>query len=320
MTVLKSDSSTWGFPKGSPDFILFECSSSTAIAPKSKSALWRQTGGFCVVKPALQQGPKSKDPKVVKPLVCQAADYARLHLSARPFQLFSVGLLIFGSEFCVAIFDHAGVLFSPIHDMWKDIEIFVRVIRSLTCHLSSVELGQDPTVTTLSDQQHETWRNQTKNLGREAPKDFPTFVITMGGLGSPSWHTIGLPIWTSVSLLGRGTSVWLVQENGAGPVLVLKNLWRSASRVSESMIYASIHGDHPALAKLHHGQDVLFPREQRYISAFNLRSPALSDKIEGDVFLHRLLLKSRGRPLWEYRSEKELLQGIRAALSGTYSS
>jgi hypothetical protein len=223
----------------------------------------------------------------------------------------------FSVEVCFAIFDRAGVLFSTIHDMWKDTEIFIRVIRSLTCHLSSVELGQDPTVTTLPDQQHEIWRNQTKNLGREAPKDFPTFVITMGGPGSPSWHTIGLPIWASVSLLGRGTSVWLVRENGAGPVLVLKNSWRSASRVSESMIYGSIHGDHPALAKLHNGEDVLFPGEQRYITAHNLRSPALGDKIDGDVCLHRLLLKSHGRPLWEYRSEKELLQGIRAALSGT---
>jgi hypothetical protein len=300
---------------------MFERSSPTAVASGGERVLWRETAGFCTVKSTPQQGPKSKDPKVVKLVVCQAADYARLHLSARPFQLFSVGLLIFGSEFCVAIFDRAGVLFSPIYDMWKDIEVFIRVIRSLTCHLSSVELGQDPTVSTLPDQQHAIWRNQTQGLGRATPKDFPTFVITMGGPSSSSWYTIGLPVWTSVSLLGRGTSVWLVQENGAGPVLVLKNTWRSASRVSESMIYGSIHGDHPALAKLHHGSDVLFPGEQQYITAHNLRGPALGDKIDAeDVFLHRLLLKSRGRPLWEYRSERELLQGIRAALSGTRPS
>jgi hypothetical protein len=189
LTVLKSDLSTWEFPKGKPDFSLFECSSSTAIASKSKRVLWRQTRGFCEVKPTLRQRPKSQDPKVVKQLVCQAADYTRLHLSARPFQLFSVGLLIFGSEFCVAIFDRAGVLFSLIYDMWEDTEIFIRVIRSLTCHLSSVELGQDPTVTILPDQQHEIWRNQTKDLSREAPKNFPTFVITIGGPCSPSWHS-----------------------------------------------------------------------------------------------------------------------------------
>ncbi|KAF8147890.1 hypothetical protein B0H34DRAFT_834054 [Crassisporium funariophilum] len=213
--ALKSDSSTWGFPKGSPDFGIFECLSLTTIASGRKPVLWRQTEGLC--------------------------------------------------QFCVAIFDRAGVMFSPIHDMWEDIEIFIRVIRSLTCHLSSVELGQDPTVTTLPDLQHETWRNQTKDLGREAPKDFLTFAITTGGPGGPSWYTIGLPIWTSVSLLGLG---------------------------------------HICLV----GEEVLFPGEQRYITTSTLRGPAMEEKIEGDVFLHRLLLKSRGRPLWEYRSEKKLLQ------------
>jgi hypothetical protein len=203
-TVLISDSSTWGFPKGSPDFGIFECSSSTLTASGQRHVLWHQCGGFCEIKPTPQQGPKSANPKVVTPFVCQAAYHARLHLSARPFLLFSVGLLIFGSHFCVAIFDRAGVLFSPIHDMWEDTGIFIRVIRSLTCHLSPVELGQDPTVTMLSDKQHEIWRNQTRELGRQVPKDFPTFVVSMAGR---CWYTVGLPMWTSVSLLGRGTCV-----------------------------------------------------------------------------------------------------------------
>lgn len=292
----------------------------TPVTSGRKPVFWRHIQGFCEVKPTPQQGPKSTDPKVVKPLVCQAADYARLHLSARPFQLFSIGLLIFGSKFCVAIFDRSGVLFSPIQDIWDDIEIFIRVIRSLTCQLSSVELGQDPTVTILSDQQHKIWREKTAALGRETPKDFPTFVVTMG---SHSWYTIGLPIWTSVSLFGRGTCVWLVQDNddSTAPVLVLKNTWRSASRHSESMIYGLIDGHHPALAKLHQGQDVPFPGEQRCITTRSLRGLSPDDKIEGgEVLLHRLLLESRGRPLWEYRSEKELLRGIRAALSGTCPS
>lgn len=149
---------------GGPNFVMFEHLSSVPTSGR-KSVLWRHIHGFYKVKPTPQQGPKATGPKVVKPLVCQAADYARLHLSTQPFQLFSVGLLVFGSQFCAAIFDCAGVLFSPIHDMWKDTETFIRVIRSLTCLLSSVELGQDPTVTTLPDQQHKLWRNQTKQLG-----------------------------------------------------------------------------------------------------------------------------------------------------------
>jgi len=79
------------------------------------------------------------------------------------------------------------------------------------------------------------------------------------------------------------------------------------------MIYGSIDGDHPALAKLHRGEDILFPGEQRYITSSNLRGSVIEEKVE-EVFLHRLLLKTRGRPLWEFSSEKELLQGIGAAL------
>lgn len=48
-----------------------------------------------------------------------------------------------------------------------------------------------------------------------------------------------------------------------------------------------------------------------------LRGKASDESKEGgDVVLHQLLLESCGRPLWEYRSEQELLQGLRAALSG----
>jgi hypothetical protein len=46
---------------------------------------------------------------------------------------------------------------------------------------------------------------QTKDLGREGPKDFLTFVNAISG-------------WTSLSLHGRGTSVWLVLVNATGPV------------------------------------------------------------------------------------------------------
>jgi hypothetical protein len=54
--------------------------------------------------------------------------------------------------------------------MWKDIEIFIRIIRSLTCHLSSLELGQDPTVTTLPDRQHTVWRKRQKVWVARHPK------------------------------------------------------------------------------------------------------------------------------------------------------
>jgi hypothetical protein len=76
--------------------------------------------------------------------VTQSADYARLFMSARPLMLFCVGILIFGTEFCVGIFDRDGVTFSPAYDMFQDTETFIRVVRSLACNLSIQELGFDP--------------------------------------------------------------------------------------------------------------------------------------------------------------------------------
>ncbi|TFK36489.1 hypothetical protein BDQ12DRAFT_241892 [Crucibulum laeve] len=312
---MKSDASTWGFPKASPDFGMLDLSSITPGRSGQKpSALSRHQSSFCEVKPTPQQGPKSTDPDIVKPIVAQAADYARLHMSARPFQLFSIGLLIFGSQFCVAIFDRGGVRFSPIHDMWTDTGIFIRVVRSLTCHLSSVELGQDPSVQILPDEDRRQWIKDTAELVYKVSESFPTYAITTGSQDSPCWYTIGFPLWVSLSLLGRGTSIWLVQEKGTDNTFVLKNAWRSAGRSPESNIYRSVKGKHPALAEFHDGGDVVFPGHPgRYITVDNLRG--ISPSSEGDVVLHRLLLHSIGRPLWEYSSEKELLQGIRAALS-----
>ena len=202
---------------------MIECSSSTAIAPKSKRALWRQTGGFCEVKPTPEQGPKSKDPKVVKPLVCQAADFMLVFIS--PLDLFSSSQS--GSSFSVLNFVSLSSTVPEFYSLPLTIcgrtpEIFVRVIRSLTCHSSSVELGQDPTVITLLINST-NMEKLNKGFGSRATQRSPDVRDYDGRSGSPSWHTIGLPIWTSVSFLGRGTSVWLVQENGAGTVLVLKN-------------------------------------------------------------------------------------------------
>ena len=52
-------------------------------------------------------------------IVAQAADYARLHMSSHPFTIFSVGLVVFGSDFRLAIFD-CGIMFSLIKDIWTE--------------------------------------------------------------------------------------------------------------------------------------------------------------------------------------------------------
>lgn len=164
-------------------------------------------------------------------------------MSARPFMLFCVGVVIFGTKICVEIFDRDGVTFSPIFDM-DDIETLIRVVRSLTCQLSIQELGLDPTVRVLDDQ-------ETMELTGQQNK-YPSAVVRCA---HRDWCTIGSPIWTSLSFLGRGTNVWHVREyvldNGQHPclqddVMIMKTAWRSSARTPESDIYRSIKNPYPA--------------------------------------------------------------------------
>ena len=61
--------------------------------------------------PSNKQGPKPATPGAIPPIVTQSADYAHPFMSARPFMLFSVGILIFGTGFWIGIYDRDGVTF-----------------------------------------------------------------------------------------------------------------------------------------------------------------------------------------------------------------
>jgi hypothetical protein len=189
---------TFGFPSCSPDLTISPQGTDT-----SKSKLWRDRDAFGEVKPSNKQGPKPATSGSIPPIVTQSADYARLFMSARPFMLFCVGILIFGTGFCVGIYDRDGITFSPIFDMFEDTETLIRVVRTLGCNLSVEELGFDPTVRVLTDLETQRLTGKT---------EYPSAVVPSCGNDLRQWCTIGPPIWTSLSLLGRGTNVWRVRE------------------------------------------------------------------------------------------------------------
>lgn len=100
--------------------------------------------------------------------------------------------------------------------------------------------------------------------------------------------------------------------------MVLKNAWRSSERLPESTIYQSIKGQHAGVADYEFGDDVVLPRNDNcLLSVKNLRDSSSVD--EGNTaVLHRLVISTLGRPLWEATSELELLKGIYAALEGKH--
>lgn len=383
-TRLTDDDTThnFGFPSQNPDF--------TAFGEKEGGDLTRGNGWsvgdwFIGVKPSRTQTALGQTEPNANSLIVQATDYACLHMSARPFFLFSVCVMLAGSQFCVGIFDRDGVCISPVIALWEPdsdtvdmdgIKSFIRLIRSLTCICSLTDVGHDPTVVELEDMATRQQIRDTIIQTRRARVDacqadvatlteqmksgpsnqsasdtsieqlsadlaiahnelalaqaalmnpiHPSYVFSLGGRDSRRWCTIGAPYWSSLSLLGRGTSVWLTREykDGVlvGPELVVKNAWRRLDRLDESTIYRFVEGSHPGLAVMLLGNDVAFPHEnddgsERPITVYTLRNKTIPEKTQ-DMFLHRIILETVGRPLWDYRSDLELILGLRAAVQG----
>ncbi|GJJ15502.1 hypothetical protein Clacol_009780 [Clathrus columnatus] len=328
---LQGEGDTFSFSEIKPDFTLCD-EFREIISGKGKKryeVLWRHRAAFIELKATSAQGPKPvKQGNTVKAIVSQAADYARLHLTCRPFQLFSIGLLIFGKQFCVAIFDKDGVQFSPIHDLWDNLDVLIRIIRRMTHEMSPVDFGQDPNVNILPNNHPNsvTCRNIATALAKgntdliNEITNYPTYSINFCNI---KYYTIGLPVWTSLSLLGRGTSIWRVSASptesfATGIFLILKTAWRQSKRPSESAIMQRIKGSHDGLVQYSQGSDVFFPSFSLIappkITTANLRNQ--NRHVEGDTtILHRLIFKTVGRPIWEFDSYLEFFLAIKAALN-----
>ena len=118
-------------------------------AKDSRTLLWRNVLCCFVANLDADLGPaRDLDPSpdvvpTVKESVAQAADYARLHMSCRPFQLFSISILIFSSSFTISVYDRGGVLHSRPMQVYDDDGVsddFIRLVRLLSFDATEVDL------------------------------------------------------------------------------------------------------------------------------------------------------------------------------------
>ncbi|KAI0313349.1 hypothetical protein OF83DRAFT_1141897 [Amylostereum chailletii] len=267
--------------------------------------------------------------KLHPPPLPRTPNLARTFTTYRPFQVFSVGLLISGRQFCVGMYDCSGVNFSPIHDMSTDTRTFIRLVRSLTHHLDDVDLGLDPSVLRLP-------RGVSLHGSLQPCERFPAFVVEGIGADTHTFITVGPPVVIS----RQGMTVFKVQEirvcsalhvvlkdvRGAlqaaknakdvyveivGPILLtLKNAWRYCRRDSEPWIYHPTGGD-PAgrPSEVLAGGDVVYGSSGQIPHKY----PQQTDREEISV-VYRILFASAGHHPWEYRSDLELVEGIRGAV------
>lgn len=271
---------------------------------------WHHVHTIVEVKCPENLGPPST------PTMVQIADQARLQLNVHPFRLFSIVLVIHSNKFSVVVVDRAGVMYSPPVPIYDDdglTAVFIAVIQQLSHGLTDHELGLDPSV-----------ERQPSAL-----ETFPTYHIQpqMVDHGEPVYTDVGQlvtidePIWSSMSLFGRGSAVWRVSSND-GRALVMKTAWRHRDRAMESAIYGHLRrlrvegSSVPGIAAFVAGGDVTFDSDEHSAVSVNAIRPA-SMQINGDIVLHRVILASKGKPLWEWTDEKELLLGFLAIVNGT---
>ena len=265
-------------------------------------------------------GPNPANGTTLTGLAAQLADMARLHLAARPFMRYSVHLTVCGSIFNLAIFDRAGGVVSKDYDINKDLEIFIRIIRRLGKGLDAYDLRLDWTVVPLHS--FGSW------------KEYPEFRATVG---ESTYITQGLPLWQSTNLIGRGTFVWVVVRaanakpfgKGKSKTFILKNAWRACARLAESTIYRILYSetkqstshltDLDGIAQFVQGGDMDDPRHPNDVIKMSSHRKGFGKQINenDDPVLHRLVLASHGRKLYEFATFSELMRAAKTVNSGT---
>jgi hypothetical protein len=72
----------------------------------------RQIFRFIEVRPNFKDDPKTVNTTVVKEIVSQGANYARLIMAAWPSQLYVLCVFVYGHKFCLGWYDREGVILS----------------------------------------------------------------------------------------------------------------------------------------------------------------------------------------------------------------
>ena len=310
---------TDAFDKRRPDLVLVDRSTEEH---QQRGCLWRQIAVLLEVKRHREHGPNPADGTTLTALVAQLADMARLHLAARPFMRFSVHLTVCGAIFNLAIFDRAGGVVSKDYNVNKDLNKFIRIIRRLGRDLDAYDLGLDRTVVPLH------------TLG--SWEHFPEFRVKVGG---SAYITQGLPLWQSSSLVGRGTFVWVAvlevggEESGKGNVktFILKKAWRAHTRLAESTVYKMLYSattestssltNLDGVAQFVEGGDIYDPQQPLEAVKVSGHRKGFGKPVDknDDPVLHRLVLASHGRKLYEFDTFSQLMLAAKKMSSGTRS-
>ena len=136
-------------------------------------------------------------------------------------------------------------------------------------------------------------------------------------------------------MFGRGTHVWYAKDS-SGTLRIVKTAWRSSTRkTSEADVYKAMQqrfkkvddvyckefqSTYPeGIARISSGSDVRHSgAEAKRLSLRTLRGKdgIVTNDGEKDAYLHRVVLKTIGKPIWKFDSLKELAQAFLFVVNG----
>jgi hypothetical protein len=284
--------------------------------------LWRQCAVFMEMKEYARDGPLGNDilnarlpegAPVVTPhvhackrMTTQMADNARILMATRPFLRFCLYIAFCGTNFNLVLFDRNGAVISRSYHFETHLELFIRIIRRLSCEMTAYDLGLDTTV---------------RPEGCLGSDQYPPYLVK---ITDETWYrTEGVPLWQSTSLLGRGTLVFRAREHSEpnAPLWILKNAWREDGRLKESELYELVQKpggpvkSPRSLAEWVVGGDV--PLHGGRVVTIEGHRAHFGVKVIGNgATLHRLILANRGKSLAGYKKFKQLLKAAWAIVVG----
>ncbi|KAG5645702.1 hypothetical protein DXG03_005397 [Asterophora parasitica] len=251
----------------------------------------------------------------VQDFVAYMAEYAGTVFSCRPFHLFVIGMVVYGITFRVGVFDRAGVLLSHEYNLKNNLDIFIRVVRGITCDMSHVELGHDPTVRLAEGHAYDQ-------------SEYPNFTMDVGNREVTTHQP---PLWVSPFCFGRGTSVWRTKEHST-----LQVAWKAEDLMREGQVCPettphipgvtlSIDGGavylRPGSGDVEHRIDTQFLHDGKKVPINLILHRSLIPRagamlLGGQDHLQPSKCHASGAMLWNAEDDTEWIVALRDALRG----
>ncbi|EMD37037.1 hypothetical protein CERSUDRAFT_114935 [Gelatoporia subvermispora B] len=288
------------------------------------------------IKPRWDQDPllptrqlREDDKDTLRQLAIDARNLMAAHLS-----LFTFVVGIYGPTTRIYRFDRAGCIASPLFNYRDEPEIFRAFFWRFVHPPHGVRFfGLDPTVKPATAEDLEWAEENLQKNGK---------VLSPEGRATSRWLEVHCPedgtykryltvglLFLNSHLFSRSTMVWIALEEESADMYALKDAWRQFIRTPETVYLKHLKEKYPGpgeldglpeliiggdLSKWEASQDVYATSPFTYHRTMWAEISG-ADKAYERCHM-RLVVSPVGRPIFEFRSTKEMVTTIRNAVAG----